>query len=673
MKTWMRRPALLLVVAFLVVAFVAGFPFAKSGMSQVHAATVTPTISVSPHTVRPRQKITITGQGFAPNDTVFVFLDQLYYPLGNLTCNGNGDCSGSVTIPLTGPQGQHMVLAQGSQPGEAVVNAPIILNPTIFFNTSQGQPNQGGPGTSTAITGYAFQLNETVSVYWGDATGTLLGTVTSDSYSGFFTFPFITPTHVAPGKYPITVVRSGQKPASVTTTFTVVPPTVTAAAGIRSGQLLKFQIKGFQGNENVTISWNANGGQQIGVIQANYYGFFASPSYGQVFIPSAPLGSYTLTFTGESSGLQVSAPLNVGPGIQVNALNNPGGTIPVSGGGFRAGETLNVFIVDQKNATSISVTTAADGSFQTNLVVPLSLIPGPQYHVEAINSDGSEKATAFFYILAPSISWASSDIYNQNNTAAYGSSGTISGQNFPANEQITLYWNYQQAGQVEVGTVLAAADGSFSFDLTTPSSPFTGNATIEAIASTSTFTASYQVQPQPTVSLNPTSVLVGNTVSISGGSFDGNATVSIQLAGSTSVVGTATVASDGTFTASLTIPSNIKGGPSSVSVSDGTVSSSVPLVVDVPLIITPTTGSAGTSISVQSPNFSNTGNNLLCVTERPYIAWYDPTAGTSQYLASACWFPGTVTAPANLVSGRTYEVELIMGGYVIGQAPFTAQ
>ncbi len=674
MKTWMRHPALWLVATFLVMAFVAGFRFAKSGMSQAHAAPATPTISVSAHSVRPNQKITITGQGFAPNDTVTVFLDQLFTnPFGNLSCNGNGNCSGSVTIPLTGPQGQHMILAQGSQPGEAIANAPIIINPTIFFNTSQGLPNRGGPGTGTVIIGYAFQLNETVSVYWGDVTGILLGTATSDSYTGFLYFPFVVPTHVAPGKYPITVVRSGQKPATLTTTFTVVPPAVKAAAGVRSGQVLKFQLSGFQADENVAISWNANGGQQIGVIQTNFYGFFASPSYGQVFLPSALLGSYTLTFTGESSGLQVSAPINVGPGIQVNVLNNPGGTIPVSGGGFRSGETLTIFIEEQKKATSVSVTTAADGSFQANLIAPLSLTPGPQYYIAAINSDGTEKATAFFYILAPRISWASADSYNQSNTAAYGSAGTISGQDFPANEQVTLYWNYQQAGQVEVGTAQAAADGSFSFDLNTPSSPFTGNATIEAIASTSTFTASYQVQPQAAILLNPTSVLVGQPAGISGGSFDGNATVIIQLVGPTRVIGTATVTSDGTFTTSVTIPSNTGGGPSSVSVSDGTVSSSAALVIDVPLIITPTTGSSGTSIAVQSPNFSNNGNTFLCFSEQPYIAWYDPTTGTSQYLASACQFPRSVTAPANLVSGRTYEVELIAGGYVIGQASFTAQ
>src|SRR5260370_35571308 len=156
MKTLIRRPALLLVAAFLVVT---GFTFANNRISQAHPGTAAPTISVSAHTVRPNQKITITGQGFASHDKIAVFLDQLNYPFGNLTCNGNGKCSGSVAIPLTGPQGQHMILAQGSQPGEAGGHAPSIPHPTIFFNTSQGISNYRRPRNRVAIIGYAFTLN----------------------------------------------------------------------------------------------------------------------------------------------------------------------------------------------------------------------------------------------------------------------------------------------------------------------------------------------------------------------------------------------------------------------------------------------------------------------------------------------------------------------------------
>ncbi len=670
MQTRMRHLALLFLATFLMMALGTSLTFGVGSTPLVHAATSTPTLIPSKNTVHAGEIITVAAQGFAADDTVNLFLDQTVNSIATLTCDTNGNCAGSLTVPLfSGPQGQHMLLAQGSQPGESIANTPLMINPALLFDSSQGGVSRGGPGTGTELSGYSFQLNETVSVYWGDANGTLLGTATSDNYYGYFHFPFTTPANLAPGKYEVTVVRSGQKPATLTITFTVVPPKLTGPAGVRSGHVLNVHLKGFQGVEQVVFSWNANGGQQIGTFQTQGDGsLFTNYS---LRAPSAPDGSYTLTATGESSGLQASMPLNVGPGVQVNTPVNPGGTLNVSGGGFAAGEVLTVYIVDHKSS-GISVTTAADGSFQATLTIPLSLLPAPEYHVAAINSDGSEKGETFFSIAPPSINWTG----NQNNIAAYGSAGTINGQYFPANEQVTLYWNYQQAGQVITGTVTAAADGSFSFDLTTPSSPFTGNATIEAIAATRTFAASFQVQTQAAIFLSPTSALVGQTVTVNGGSFTANATVTVTLAvnGSSAVVGITTTDNTGAFTTSFSIPLAQAGGLSAVSASDGTIGATTKLVVQIPLSLTPATGGGGTSITVQTPNLNL--SNVECFLNQIKIVGYDPITGKSQVLSQTCplgAFSVTVTAPASLVSGQSYQIELLMNGYLVGQATFTAQ
>src|SRR5258708_13136159 len=106
------------------------------------------------------------------------------------------------------------------------------------------------------------------------------------------------------------------------------------------------------------------------------------------------------------------------------------------------------------------------------------------------------------------------------------------------------------------------------------------------------------------------------------------------------------------------------------------VSLSAHLVIQVPLTITPTTGSSGTRITVQSPNFSGNGNDFRCFAYQPYIAWYDPTTGTSLYLSRACPqgpLNESVTVPANLVSGRTYEFERIAVGHATRQTPLPAQ
>jgi len=660
-------------LSLLVVAVLAlGFAFGTGGSRAALADTSTPTITPSDNTVRPTQKITVFATGFAPNDTVTLFLDDTRFQLSTLTCDSMGGCSGPLTIPLfAGPQGQHMLIGEGSQIGEALANAPITINPFVFFDHSVAGPGHGGPGTTTVLFGTAFATNETVNVFWGDATGTLLGTATSDSFSGLFQLQILTPLNVAPGKYKITTVRSGQKPATVSTTFTVVPPEIRAPAGVRSGRVLNIHLKGFQGGENIVLSWNANGGQQIGTFQALVDGSLFTNS--QLFAPSAPEGSYTLTATGQSSGLQASAPLNLGPGIQNNAPTNPGGTITISGGGFSANEALTVFIVGEK-APVRSVTTAADGSFQVDLTAPLSLTLAPAQHfVLATNSDGSERARSFFFIEPPSINWAGTDSNAQSGIATFGSAGTINGQDFPANEQVTLFWNFQEAGQIQVGTVQAAADGSFSFDLTTPSSPFTSSATIEGIASTSTFAASFQVQPQAAILITPLSAQVGQTINISGGSFAANVPITLTFQGNSSS-GTATSTDNGTFSTSLTIPANAQGGVSAVTASDGTTSAHTNLIVQVTVTLTPNTGGSGTHITFTASNLSLVG--VQCFFAEPQIVWFDPVTGTSQIVSSVCPrgpFIETITAPNNLVSGRQYEVELLLDKVLIGQATFTAQ
>jgi hypothetical protein len=679
MKTATRRPAFFLLAALATMALLVSMAFGTVAAPQAHAATTTPTIALSDSTVHPNQKITVTAQGFAPNDTVSLYLDQMVDLYVTLPCDSNGDCSGPLTLPLySGLQGQHMLLGHGSQADEAIASVSFTLNPAILGETVDNH-TYGGPGSGLAISGYAFQPNENVNIYWGDANGTLLGTATSSSDYGIFQLTCVIPTNLAPGKYKITAVRTGQKPATVTTTFTVIPPKLTGPAGVRSGHPLNLSVKGFQGSEKVAFSWNANGGQQLGIFHTRPDGSLVL--FDNLITPSAPDGTYTVTASGESSGLQASMSLNIGPGIQLNALVNAGGTLAVTGGGFDVGETLNVYIVGQKSASEVSVTTAADGSFQANVTVPMSLTPAPNYHVVASNSDGSEKAETFFNIVQPGLSWTGILTGPRGDTVAYGSVGSIDGQDFPANEQITLYWNYQQAGQVVVGTATAAADGSFSFDLNAPSSPFVGNATVEAIASTATYSASTQVQTGPAMYINPASPVLGQTVTVNAGSLAPNDALTITLnTGSPVVVGTATTDSNGAFTASFTIPSTSEGGFSTLSASDGTTTISANFVIQVPLSVSPTTGSSGTSITVQAPDFYV--SNPSCQDYEPKIFWYDPVTGKSQVLSSqTCLqqpFSVTVTAPANLISGQSYQIELFLqtgrtSSSLLGQATFTAQ
>ena len=74
--------------------------------------------------------------------------------------------------------------------------------------------------------------------------------------------------------------------------------------------------------------------------------------------PFAPRGSYILTATGNSSKLQATSALNIGPGIILDPNTaNPGGTFTVEGGGYTPGETVNVYFQNTGNGVTRSLLT----------------------------------------------------------------------------------------------------------------------------------------------------------------------------------------------------------------------------------------------------------------------------------------------------------------------------
>jgi hypothetical protein len=59
------------------------------------------------------------------------------------------------------------------------------------------------------------------------------------------------------------------------------------------------------------------------------------------------------------------------------------------------------------------------------------------------------------------------------------------------------------------------------------------------------------------------------------------------------------------------------------------------------------------------------------------INWFDPATNTQTFLKSfgmngSNSFQVTVTAPSNLTSGNTYDVQVVYGSVSIAQVPFQA-
>ena len=183
--------------------------------AKAHAASTTPTITTSKKIVHAFQTISVKAQGFAPNETVSVyfFYDPHIPANGFLTCDNNGNCSGTATAADLILAGSYQFTGVGNTSGlQAVTPVTVIAG-------LQLTPNTGGPNTAISLNGSCFTPNETVKIYWGGVHGTLLGTASTDSISGNWFFSFNAPTGLQTGNYAITVVRTNQKPGVLSAHF----------------------------------------------------------------------------------------------------------------------------------------------------------------------------------------------------------------------------------------------------------------------------------------------------------------------------------------------------------------------------------------------------------------------------------------------------------------------
>jgi hypothetical protein len=635
-----------------------------------YAAGTTPSITV-PAILHPFDTITITGQGFVPFDDVEIALDYSNNPIGGIHCDGNGNCSGQVNIPYTGlTQGTYPVIATGATGLTTQVSA-ILLPGIATFVPSNGVSSSltsGGPGTPVQLEGGGFNANEALTLSWGKNNAVSLRNVTT-SFDGSFSLQINAPVPAAPGYNPINVVRSKQTPAKVTTSFHILPPKMISSAGIHNGQAAHVKLSGFAANEQVTLSWNANSGQTITTVTIDSIGVLDTYIAPQ----SAPKGAYTLQAVGSTSQLQAQSSLTIGPGILLspNTLN-PGGTTVAVGGGFTPGEKVNVYFQNTSNGMT-PATVDASGSFSVSLAVPAKYFKNVTYHVYAISTTTADSAKAQFYYTTPSIQLTCC------NSPTYGDSFTLDGQGFTPQELVKITaQNTAQQYPVILGTATVTGDGTLTFTSTMPGAPNVPSAAgnginmyMYATDIVSRLKASTSFDALPNVIPTPGSAQIGQTVALQGGGFGSKETVSIQF--QDTQVATAKTDNNGTFKATIIIPASAQAEyfPCNLCVTGNMSGATVDAAFTfLPTItISPQKGPSGTSIIVKGVG--------LDIYDAMNIYWFDPktkmqTLLTSFGMNGSNSFQVTVTAPSNLTSGKTYDVQIEGGSGLIAQLPFKA-
>jgi hypothetical protein len=397
------------------------------------AFSIVPLISLSKTILYPTEVVTLTSKGFAANNVVQLYIDtiggssNMYFD-----SNSNGDATIQFKVPgLFLTAGHHILIAVGNSSGiPLIAQENLTILPYIY-------PMFGQPGINENMGGAGFAANETVNIYWGNATGQLLGSTTA-SNSGNLGFSFTVPTGLTAGLYPVTVVRTQYKSKIVTRYLHINPLSLTITpGGAHAGQQVNVSLTGFLAGENVILIWNTNGGEQLAWFTTNQQGSVKSTFTARSAIP----GTYTVT-TSDSYGLQATTTLSIGPGFSP-ASGDPGTTVPIYGGGFAANETVNVYFQSTKNGI-VTATTDATGAFTVKLAVPASYNPTTNYYVYAVSTTSTNHASTRFKFSTPT--FTACNISYICGEFPFGQTVYFNGTHFATNETVDIIWNYQQPG-----------------------------------------------------------------------------------------------------------------------------------------------------------------------------------------------------------------------------------
>jgi hypothetical protein len=321
------------------------------------------------------------------------------------------------------------------------------------------------------------------------------------------------------------------------------------------------------------------------------------------------------------------------------ASGNAGSTVTVTGVGFDATSRMTLAYDGVTLATSpTTITTDSSGGFTATLTVPYSTTGG---HIVSATDAGYNVAIATF-IVTPNL------ILNPTN----GPKGTpvrASGAGFAANSRITIAF----AGAVVStfpATVTTNAYGSFGAAFIVPLSAAGGQTVTANDAGGNSATASFTVTV-PSISLNPTSGYIGNTITVSGQNFVPSSAVAITYDATTVASTTANNSGQIPSGVTFTVPASV-AGPHTVNAADATGNSATATFTVTPsIVLSPSSGSVGSSVSVSGSGFS--GSKTVTITFAGSAIATTPTIVTTDAYGS---FSATFIVPATTAGGKTVTV-----------------
>lgn len=345
------------------------------------------------------------------------------------------------------------------------------------------------------------------------------------------------------------------------------------------------------------------------------------------------------------------------PSITLSPTSGVAGTtVSVTGKGYQAGETVNIYVDSSTTKPIGSVTASSSGGFTKSVTIPVGTSIG-DHRIHAVGQTSKLRTARTFTVTAPVLTLALAP-----KSAQIGATVQATGGGFQPGETVKIYLDSSKT--TALTSVTASGTGGFTAAFTIP--PTTGGPhRIHAVGQTSKTRTAQTLVVTPTLTPSIASGQARATFSVAVKGFAASETISLYWDNQSSPETTATVDASGVATFSTKAPwtygphtATVKGGTSNL---QGTFAFSVTPKVK----LTPNSGPASTAFQVRGTGFQP-GTKVN-------VYWGSSSSGTLLCSKTTSSTYGTftcdVTAPANASAG-TVNV-LATGGGLSASAAFT--
>ncbi len=476
----------------------------------------TPNASPTSYFLTPGQVLKFNGTGYAPNETVSVFINKDGLPTTTFKAKADGSfkADGAIWIPYS-RQGAEMVFHLIGDKSMQAVDIPLSVGKFDTHITPSDYFLQHG-GTFT-VSGDGYLAGEKIFVKINDK---IVATTNANS-EGAFTSPSI----VIPFDAGAAMIVQGVGETSLAVSELSLPvgdfqPNITASKFfVLPGSTVSFSGGPFAPNEDVQLKL---GFKEVALLKTDASGMLKANTYT---MPYGLPASQDFNLTGSVSHVNGKLTLNVGqynPVVGATSYYVLAGTkIIFTGGGYAPFEDVQ-FKVGLTPVGTIH-TDAMGNLIENTYYIPFDYVGNHEYNFTGVKTHANASISIYVAGYMPSVT-ASSYFVQPGNTISF------SGNGYAANEDVEFKLGLTQVATFHADskgallpnsyTIPFGLSGSQEFNLTGHSSHTNASLTITIAPFNTNATAdNYYALPGTKVNVTGTGFSPNEKVKITAGTF----------------------------------------------------------------------------------------------------------------------------------------------------------